>query len=591
MHFLLPTIAALVAVSSSLPTTSTNSHVVHEKRNSVPAKWAKRSRMNPSTRLPFRVGLKQNNWHRGPEFLDSVSNPLSKNYGKHWSIEEVTQTFAPSEESRDTVLQWLTHHGIPSSSVKVGGALHTLEFDLSIEDAEELLKTEYFVYEHDESGRNHVACEEYSVPEHVSKHINIITPTLHFDVKSKRDISRAPYHEPFGDTHKPFSKDDNTTTLQDCFNMITPSCLKALYNIPEPSEEPCEENSFGIVEYNSDTYIAEDLDRFFKNYTPKAVGARPEFVSILGGKLDTSNPSDFNTHGESNLDIQYAMAMTYPQNITLYEVGNDSTDDAGNVNFMKTKVVSVSWGQNENELTPAYMETVCNEYMKLGLQGVSVIYSSGDDGVAGGSGECMDDRFAPDFPATCPYVTAVGATQLDESNNDLAGTLESNGQPEVAINSVVKSGGGFSEVFSVPDWQKDVVSNFLKNADLPFGKEKFNNSGKVRAFPDISANGHNYAVYTGGEVGAVDGTSASAPLFASMISLINEERIKAGKSSVGFLNPVLYKYADKYARDITSGSNPGCDTDGFEAVEGWDPVSGLGTPDYTGLKDVFMSLD
>lgn len=230
--------------------------------------------------------------------------------------------------------------------------------------------------------------------------------------------------------------------------------------------------------------------------------------------------------------------------------------------------------------------------MKLGLQGVSVLFSAADNGVAGNSqDECVDNRFQPDFPATCPYVTAVGATQLDDSITDIAGTLSSGRQPEVAINSSVKSGGGFSDVFALPDYQADIVSAYLKNMPPPYTADRFNNSGNARALPDISANGHNYAVFVGGAQQSVDGTSASTPLFASMITLINEERIKAGKSSVGFLNPVLYQYADKYIKGVTAGSNPGCGTDGFETVGGWDPVTGLGTPDFRGLMEAFMGLD
>lgn len=87
----------------------------------------------------------------------------------------------------------------------------------------------------------------------------------------------------------------------------------------------------------------------------------------------------------------------------------------------------------------------------------------------------------------------------------------------------------------------------------------------------------------------------SAPLFASMVNLINEDRIKAGKSSVGFINPSLYKMAAKgnVFNDITIGgmaATDNCGTNGFDATPGWDPVTGLGTPNYEPLHDFFMSL-
>jgi tripeptidyl-peptidase-1 len=71
--------------------------------------------------------------------------------------------------------------------------------------------------------------------------------------------------------------------------------------------------------------------------------------------------------------------------------------------------------------------------------------------------------------------------------------------------------------------------------------------------------------------------------------LINEERIAAGKGPVGFVNPVLYANPGAM-NDIVTGSNPGAGTEGFECMEGWDPVTGLGTPDYGKLLKVFMAL-
>ena len=85
------------------------------------------------------------------------------------------------------------------------------------------------------------------------------------------------------------------------------------------------------------------------------------------------------------------------------------------------------------------------------------------------------------------------------------------------------------------------------------------------------------------------GTSLSAPIWGSVITLINEERTVRGKGPVGFVNPVLY--ANSWAlNDIKNGSNPGCGSKGFAAVSGWDPVTGLGTPSFPRLLELFLGL-
>ncbi|KAI1781926.1 peptidase S8/S53 domain-containing protein [Ganoderma leucocontextum] len=101
--------------------------------------------------------------------------------------------------------------------------------------------------------------------------------------------------------------------------------------------------------------------------------------------------------------------------------------------------------------------------------------------------------------------------------------------------------------------------------------------------PYISAAGVNYQVNIGGEISSVSGTSASTPLVASMIALLNDRLVAAGKPTMGFLNPFLYSTGASAFTDITTGSNPGCGTNGFPASKGWDPVTGLGTPDFNKL--------
>lgn len=122
-----------------------------------------------------------------------------------------------------------------------------------------------------------------------------------------------------------------------------------------------------------------------------------------------------------------------------------------------------------------------------------------------------------------------------------------------------------------------------------------------RGYPDVSANGLFGVVVVNGQEGTSGGTSQSAPIFAALINRIINERIKAGKKGpLGFLNPVLYQNPSMF-NDITSGDQhlggqngdnqpSACGNNGFSAVQGWDPVTGLGTPNYPKMLSVLQSL-
>lgn len=87
---------SLVIVGHASPVERGHNHVVHEKRDIAPSGWAIRERLSHDTRLPLRIGLKQRNLHLGPQYLDQVSNPQSKNYAKHWSAEQIRDMFSPT---------------------------------------------------------------------------------------------------------------------------------------------------------------------------------------------------------------------------------------------------------------------------------------------------------------------------------------------------------------------------------------------------------------------------------------------------------------------------------------------------------------
>ena len=138
--------------------------------------------------------------------------------------------------------------------------------------------------------------------------------------------------------------------------------------------------------------------------------------------------------------------------------------------------------------------------------------------------------------------------------------------PEVAAPF---SSGGFSNIFPRPSYQDTAVQNyFAQLGDTNAGL--FNTSG--RGFPDVSAQSVNFITRIAGVFGLLLGTSASTPTFASVVALLNDKRLDAGLSPLGFLNPLLYSQGAAALNDITIGSNPGCGAQGFPALEGWDPV-------------------
>jgi len=238
------------------------------------------------------------------------------------------------------------------------------------------------------------------------------------------------------------------------------------------------------------------------------------------------------------------------------------------------RVFSISYGWqgplSQLGCSNSDIQTVDAEFVKLAAKGISIIFASGDSGSGEGGG---GNKLWPSWPASSPWVTAVGSTRFvnnvigDEMSTDQFG-----------------SGGGFSWDFPQPSYQKAAVDSYfnVEPASKVPPANIFNRSG--RATPDVSALGEGYQVIEGGSTISVGGTSASAPAFAGLIGLINDARIAKGKSALGFLNPWIYKNPGMFM-DVTVGSNrfgrgPFKLQHGFDCVKGYDPSSGYGTPDF-----------
>lgn len=412
----------------------------------------------------------------------------------------------------------------------------------------------------------------------------------HFGAGKHEDVSKAIESQ----------REGNGTGPIDCDpGLVTPGCLRSYYGTLDYEVKAADRNRMSVANYLGELNIRSDVQQYLEQFRPEAVAAAGEFelISIDNGPTTqtlTAADVEEGTGVEGALDVQSMLGIAWPTPLISYSTGGSQpgfkpdafTPTNTNepylvwVQYMLNLgddeipyVVSTSYADDEQTVSPEYAKRVCDSFAQLGARGVSLFFASGDDGV-GPNDLCISNdppyqrKFVPEFPSSCPYVTTVGGTYLFD--------------PEVAVIDTTFrrpffSGAGFSEYFPAPDYQKTVVAKYLSsNQGFPQYEGLFNRAG--RAYPDVAAQSLNYSVIYDSELIRVAGTSASTPAFAAIIALVNDALLAAGKPTLGFLNPWLYGGGFKAFTDVTSGSSAGCEVDGFPAAEGWDAVTGFGTP-------------
>ncbi|KAJ7232666.1 peptidase S8/S53 domain-containing protein [Mycena haematopus] len=559
------------------------------------AGWSLYRRADPEALIPLKFSLAQSNLDKLETFLLDIADPRSPNYGQHWSHKKTV----------GAVHEWLTHDaGIDVDKIRLNPNGDILQLNVTIAEAESLLQAEYYMYSDDEDGSMRVGCHDgYTLPEHVSKHVDFVWPTTHFG--APRPLSRrsepttsSSWFGPESGAPKIPIEDLAALAESGCDVAVTLDCLRALYNF-DFTPISGHVNTVGVAEFGDNVYRPSDLNLFFETYRPDQDGRIPTLIRWKEG------PYRRGQCRRTVLDIELMMGLLGPgQNLSLYQVAQPaaSLDPTADQRYLYSYHFNPDL--NDPSISPV-VQRQCAEVGKLTLTGITFIASSGDGGVAySQSHECLlangsfvagnpNGSFVGQLPASCPFITAVGATsvapgastdQVEESTTDFP------------------SGGGFSNNFARPAWQNSAVQKYLDNFVPNYAASVFNRSG--RAYPDVAANGGSETSLSidvhcqvaaryrqGGQFVKSGGTSASAPIFASVIAAVNDARIAARKRPVGFINPALYSDAFAHAfNDVIVGSNPGCGTQGFPAAPGWDPVSGLGTPNFEKLKAAFLRL-
>ncbi|KAF5868300.1 putative tripeptidyl peptidase a protein [Botrytis fragariae] len=559
---------------------------VMEKLAAAPSGWTAASETDSSAAITLTVGLAMQNLDQLEAKLLAVSTPGNAKYGNHLDIDEANALFAPSADASTAVTSWLTSAG--AQNIVSDGS--TISFATTIEKANSMLNATFQSYT--SNGVTKVRTTQYSVPDDVAEHIELISPTTYFG----KTVANVPTK-----IVKRATSPSKVTVDAACSTSITPKCIKELYNIGNYTPSVSSGSRIGFGSFLNQSALYADLFQYESYFD---IPEQNFTVTLINGATNDQNEATAQI-GEANLDVQNIIGVAHPlpvqefitggsppfiPNIDLPTAADNSNEPylpyyeylLSQPNSALPQVISNSYGDDEDTVPYAYAVRVCNLIGIMGLRGISVLESSGDTGV--GAGCVANDGlntpyFQPQFPAVAPEVA------WDDGS------------------------GGFSNYFSTAWYQVAAVDEYLSKHISPSTKEYYesytNFSG--RGFPDISAHSltPDYQVVYDGELSPSGGTSAAAPVLAGILGLLNDARFKAGKPALGFVNPLLYLLGTGALNDITGGASVGCNgVNGqtgatvpggavipyasWNATTGWDPVTGLGTPNFEKLKALVL---
>jgi hypothetical protein len=382
---------------------------------------------------------------------------------------------------------------------------------------------------------------------------------------------------------------DGRSCPQNYSGTYNPSEIQTAYDISPVLARGLEGQgeTIGIIDaYDSATpapVVAEDLANFDSCYNLPAANLTIAYP-VPGGNLNNTYSSGWGL--ETALDTEWSHATAPLANMTLVMSPNSAYGLYFGLDWLvasrSVDVVSISWGEPEfglyngfsgpcsyqcNASSDGSMATLGPVIAQAASEGIDVFAASGDCGANGGTGV-----FTPWYPASDPHAIGVGGTVLT-MNSTYAYTFESgwNGSEQYCWFNGGGSGGGFSSLPRTP-WQAGI------------GVDSFTNT--TRGVPDVSLVAADpLGIVYNGSTDYVEGTSDAAPQWAGMGAIIGSAK---GGGPPGYLAPTFYQIMN--SADYTSDFHPVVvGNNGYAAGFGWNPVTGIGTPNFSNLLSTVLN--
>jgi kumamolisin len=471
---------------------------------------------------------------------EELKSALEKPGFKHMSRTQYENTHGADPADLEKIKKFAQEYDLKVLETGTELARRTVVLSGTVANLQKAFNVELNEYSHPK-GNFRGRTGAISVP---SEYADIITGVFGLDNRPQAEPHFRRLPETPGHKHK-------TTTADVSYD---PNDVAKIYNFPSGNGSG---QCIGIIELGGG-FRLDDLNNYFKSLDLK----QPQVIAVsVDGGTNSPTTAD-SADGEVMLDIEVSGAIAPAAKIVVYFTPNtdrgflDAITTAVHDSTNQPSVISISWGSAESQWTQQALTNMDEAFQSAAAMGVTVCVAAGDNGSSDG---VNDGQNHVDFPASSPFVLACGGTALQASNDEIVN--------EVVWNDLTSNegatGGGVSDVFPLPAYQNGF--------DVP---EPTDEAGG-RGVPDVSGDADpntGYNILVDGESTVIGGTSAVAPLWAALVALINED---TGKP-IGYLNPLIYSQAveDSGFHDITEGNNGA-----FSAADGWDPCTGLGSPD------------
>ncbi|MEV4559486.1 protease pro-enzyme activation domain-containing protein, partial [Kitasatospora sp. NPDC049285] len=524
------------AARVALPQTVTPAVARSQKQGDLPA----------DREISVAVNLKLRNTAELDRFLTAVSTPGSVEFGHYLTPAQFTEKFGPTQADVDQVRAYLAAQGLKVTAVS--GNRQVVDASGPAAKIAQAFGTHESTYTDPQQGGRAFFANDgaASVPSALAGVVEGVSGLSDHTVRTTRlakPSAATPMATPSG---------------------FGPATYDGAYRLNQLGADG---TGTTVALWEFDGYKSTNLSTYDSQFGLS--GPAVSTVSVDGANYD-SKPGQ--GQGEVELDSEIVRGVAPKATQLVYEAPNS---DQGEIDMAakivadnRVSVISISWGSCEPDTTASSMTAVNNSFKQAAAQGISIFSASGDDG----SRDCTRSTSgssvkAVDFPASSPYNTGVGGTNLKVS-----GTTYSS---ESAWST---AGGGTSTQFAKPSWQTGTGI-----------------SGTQRTVPDVSSNADpasGFAIYTQGSTSAgwqvYGGTSAAAPLWSGYAALFNQKAAAAAKPVLGEANPKLYALANGSSygsafHDVTSGANQD-----FSTKAGYDQVTGWGTPIADGLTNALL---